>query len=71
MKFLVARRKTMYVFHASGQSFALNLLDPEAEAPDFRPVTSLRLPTGQDLGYDLRACFSPQPQCHGSAVRNS
>jgi hypothetical protein len=79
MKFLVARRKTMHVFHASGQGFALNLLDPESEQHAFREVSSLRLPTNPEasnpekpaeLSFDLRASFGPIPQITRPALGN-
>lgn len=79
MKFLVARRKTMHVFHASGRGFALNLLDPdndpECDQPPFREVSSLRLPTNAENSFDLRASFQPVPQfplpkLHGPALGN-
>lgn len=71
MKILVARRKTMHVFHASGACFALNLQDPESDLPDFREVSSLRMPTGGEVGFDLRASFQPLPQVSRPALRNS
>lgn len=70
MKFLVARRKTMHVFHASGRGFALNLLDPDNEDSQLREVSSLRLPTNAELSFDLRASFQPQPQITRPALGN-
>lgn len=70
MKFLVARRKTMHVFHASGRGFVLNLLDPETEHPPFREVSSLRLPTDKEVNYDIRASFQPMPQIPRPAFGN-
>jgi hypothetical protein len=59
MKFLKARRKTMYLFHASGESFSLEIGDPESGQPLFQEVSSLRLPTAKEDRYDLRVSFGP------------
>ncbi len=59
MKFLKARRKTMHLFHASGESFALDLGDSESGQLVFQEVSSLRLPTAKEDGFDLRVSFGP------------
>ncbi len=70
MKFLVARRKTMHVFHSSGQGFALDLLEPDTGQTPFREVSSLRLPRSGDADYDIRASFQPLPQITRPALGN-
>jgi hypothetical protein len=71
MKFLKARRKTMHLFHASGECFALEIGDVESGQVEFQEVSSLRLPAAKEADYDLRVSFASPRGVARAMSRNS